>query len=421
MTDTPTCRHCASPLTKTFVDLGTAPPSNSYLTAAQLDGPETYYPLKILTCETCWLVQTQDFTNREEFFSEDYAYLSSASSSWVEHARVYVADMIDRYGLGKDAVVAEVASNDGYLLKHVQDAGIGCYGIEPTTSTADIARGKGIDVVEDFFGRELATKLAGEGRQVDLTAANNVLAHVPDINDFAGGFAILLKDHGVSTFEFPHLLNLVEKCEFDTIYHEHYSYLSLIAVQRIFAENGLQVFDVEELPTHGGSLRVHAQRSDTVTRAVTPAVTGMIERETAIGMATWDYYADFQEKVSAVRDAAMTYLIEARQKGLRVAAYGAAAKGNTFLNFCGVKRDLIDFVCDRAELKQGKYMPGSRIPILKPEALYEAKPDRILILPWNIQGEIAKQLADCEAWGAKFVTFIPGVQEFSSAELQKAG
>jgi SAM-dependent methyltransferase len=401
------CRHCHAPLDTSFVDIGTSPPSNSYLTIADLDRPERYYPLRVAVCSTCWLVQTEDFTDREEFFSDDYAYFSSFSTSWLDHSQRYVEAMQRRFALDDASLVIEVAANDGYLLQYVKAAGIGALGIEPTHSTAVAARDKGIEIVEEFFGIALADRLVGEGRSADLTAANNVLAHVPDINDFVAGFARLLKPAGVATFEFPHLLEMVEHGQFDTIYHEHYSYLSLTAVERIFAANGLAVFDVETLPTHGGSLRVYAQRADGGSHPRTDAVDAMLAREAERGVAGADFYAGFQARVDRVKDAFVDFLIDAKRDGKRVAAYGAAAKGNTLLNFAGIRRDLLPWVVDRNPAKAGKFMPGSRIPIVTEDRIREERPDLIVILPWNIKDEVIAQLDYAREWGAQFVTAIP--------------
>lgn len=401
------CRHCGSELRLPFLDLGSAPPSNAYLREADLRAPETWYPLRLLVCASCWLVQTEDHAGREQLFSDDYAYFSSYSSSWLAHARAYVQAMQARYALGPASCVAEVAANDGYLLQYVQQAGVPCYGIEPTASTAAAARARGIEIVERFFGVALARELAAQGRQADLTAANNVLAHVPDINDFVGGFALLLKPQGVATFEFPHLLRMVQECQFDTAYHEHYSYLSLTSVQRIFAANGLQVFDVEELPTHGGSLRVFAQRSDAGRRAVAPAVAALLAREQAAGMTTSAFYAGFQHEAERVKRELLAFLLQAKRDGLKVGAYGAAAKGNTLMNFAGVRPDLLPYVVDLNPAKQGKYMPGSRVPIVDEAHLRRDRPDRVLILPWNLRTEITAQLGYIREWGGRFVTAVP--------------
>jgi SAM-dependent methyltransferase len=401
------CRHCAAGLDRVCLDLGSAPPSNAYLSEAALRAPEVWYPLRLLVCERCWLVQTEDHAGREALFGDDYAYFSSFSSSWLAHAEAYVRAMRERFALTRESLVCEVAANDGYLLRYVRDAGIPCYGIEPTASTAKAARALGLDIVERFFGVELARELAATGRQVDLVAANNVLAHVPDINDFVRGFAALLKPDGVATFEFPHLLRLLRENQFDTVYHEHYSYLSLTTVKRIFASHGLAVFDVEEHPTHGGSLRVFAQRSDTGRRAVGDAVARVLRDEAAAGLATAAGYDGFQARIDKVKDDFTAFLIEARRAGRKVAAYGAAAKGNTLMNYAGVRPDLIAFVVDRNPAKQGQYMPGSRIPIVAEERLRDAQPDDIVILPWNLRDEVMRQLDYVRAWGGRFVTAVP--------------
>jgi SAM-dependent methyltransferase len=396
-------------LRRPFLDLGSAPPSNAYLTPAALNAPEVWYPLRLLVCEQCWLVQTEDHAGREALFSADYAYFSSFSTSWLRHAQAYVQAMQQRYGLGPQSCVAEVAANDGYLLQYVQQAGIPCYGIEPTASTAAAARVKGIEIVERFFGVELARELAAQGRQADLMAANNVLAHVPDINDFVAGFAVLLKPAGVATFEFPHLLRMVRECQFDTAYHEHYSYLSLGSVQRIFAANGLQVIDVEQLPTHGGSLRVHAQRQGGP-RTPAPAVAELLAVERAAGMGGIDFYANFQAEALRIKRELLSFLLQAQRDGLKVGAYGAAAKGNTLLNFAGVRPDLLPYVVDLNPAKQNHCMPGSRIPIVNEAHLKADRPDRVLILPWNLRDEITTQLAYIRDWGGQFVTAVPRLQ-----------
>ena len=403
------CRHCGSELHQSFLDLGSAPPSNAYLTPAALNAPEVWYPLRLLVCGQCWLVQTEDHTGREALFGADYAYFSSFSSSWLRHAQAYVQAMQQRYGLGARSCVAEVAANDGYLLQYVREAGIPCYGIEPTASTAAAARAKGIEIVERFFGVELARELVAQGRQADLMVANNVLAHVPDINDFVAGFALLLKPAGVATFEFPHLLRMVRECQFDTAYHEHYSYLSLGCVQHIFAANGLQVLDVEQMPTHGGSLRVHAQRADGP-RQPAPAVAEVLATEQAAGMTAPAFYAGFQQEAVRIKHELLAFLLQARREGLKVAAYGAAAKGNTLLNFAGVRADLLPYVVDLNPAKQNHWMPGSRIPIVNEAHLQADRPDRVLILPWNLREEITAQLAYIRQWGGRFVTAVPKLQ-----------
>jgi SAM-dependent methyltransferase len=409
------CRHCGQPLHLTFLDLGSAPPSNAYLSEAALRGPETWFPLRVLACQHCWLVQTEDHAGREALFTHDYAYFSSFSTSWLAHAQAYVQAMQQRLGLGADSCVVEVASNDGYLLQYVQQARIPCYGIEPTASTAKAARALGLTVVERFFGVALADELARAGRQADLIAANNVLAHVPDINDFVAGFARLLKPQGVATFEFPHLLRMVQGCQFDTAYHEHYSYLSLTAVQRIFAANGLAVADVQELPTHGGSLRVFAARADaTAHPQATPEgaarVAQLLATEAAAGMRGDAFYSDFQPQALRIKRELLSFLLQCQAQGLTVGAYGAAAKGNTLLNFAGVRPDLLPYVVDKNPAKQGQYLPGSRIPIVDEAHLRAQRPDWVLILPWNLRDEVAGQLDFVREWGGQFVTAVPHLE-----------
>ncbi len=401
------CRHCQTQLQHCLIDLGSAPPSNAYLTKEKLAGPEKWFPLRVLVCNNCWLVQTEDFTAFDELFDSEYAYFSSFSTSWLAHSQKYSEVMTERFSLDQSSHVVEVAANDGYLLQYFKASGIPCTGVEPTASTAEAAREKGIEIIESFFGEKLGAEMASNGKAADLTAANNVLAHVPDINDFVRGFTALLKPDGVSTFEFPSLLRLLDDRQFDTIYHEHFSYLSLTAVQRVFSENGLSVFDVEELPTHGGSLRVFAQRTDTGARPRNASVDAMIAREEEAGLTSIDRYKGFQATSDNAKDALITFLIDAKKSGKTVAAYGAAAKGNTFLNYAGVRPDLVSFVVDRNPAKQGKYLPGSRIPIRDEDALKAAKPDYILILPWNLRTEIIDQLAFAREWGVKFVTAIP--------------
>ena len=401
------CRHCDAQLIHSFIDLGSSPPSNSYLTENDLKSVEKWYPLKVMVCTNCWLVQIDDFVGAGEMFSEDYAYFSSFSTTWIEHAERYVESMISRFELDKNSNVVEVAANDGYLLQFVKKAGISCYGIEPTHSTAEAARSKGIDIVEEFFGEDLACRLLYEGRQADLMVANNVLAHVPDINDFVKGFSVLLRSEGVVTFEFPHLLNLIEQNQFDTIYHEHYSYLSLTSVEQIFYSNGLHIFDVEEISTHGGSLRIFAQRDDVKKHNVADSVGKLLERENLLGVKTVDYYKSLQENAESIKVDLLNFLIKAKIDGKNIAAYGAAAKGNTILNYAGVRPDLISYVVDRNPAKQNKYMPGSRIPIVAEEVLMRDRPDYILILPWNLRDEVVKQLDYVREWGGCFVTAIP--------------
>jgi SAM-dependent methyltransferase len=393
-----------------LVDLGTAPPSNAYLSVAALEAPEAWYPLRVLVCTDCFLVQTADFARASELFDARYAYFSSYSSTWLTHARRFVEDVVARFALDERSRIIEVAANDGYLLQYFKARGIPCLGIEPTASTAAAARGRGLEIVEEFFGVPLAARLLASGQQADLMVANNVLAHVPDINDFVRGFALLLKPAGIASFEFPHLLRLIEHSQFDTIYHEHFSYLSLLAVQRIFAAAGLQVFDVAELPTHGGSLRVLAQRSETGARPVTAAVGELLGRERSAGLATAGFYSGCQPRLEALKDAFLRFLLDARTQGLQVAAYGAAAKGNTLLNYAGVRSDLVRFVADRNPAKQGHYLPGSRIPVVAESVLQQQRPDYVLILPWNLKTEVQQQLAYIRDWGGRFVTAVPRLE-----------
>lgn len=404
------CRHCQTELTLSLIDLVTSPPSNAYLTQQMLHAPEKYFPLRVLVCTECWLVQTEDYAGANELFAADYAYFSSFSTTWLKHAEQYVTDMAQRFSLNTNSHIVEVAANDGYLLQYAKARGIPCLGIEPTTSTADAARAKGIEILEEFFGVKLAKQLVAQGKQADLTAANNVLAHVPDINDFVGGFAALLKPAGVSTFEFPHLLRLVTENQFDTIYHEHYSYLSLTAVKRIFEHNGLSVFDVEELPTHGGSLRVYAQRKDSGERGISQNVSRLLQLETAAGMNNTAFYAGFQAKANKVKNDLLSFLIEAQRAGKSVAGYGAAAKGNTLLNYAGVRSDLLPYVVDRNPAKQDKFLPGCRIPIVAEAHLKQNRPDYVLILPWNLRTEVIEQLAYIREWGGQFVTAVPSLK-----------
>jgi len=404
------CRHCNSELNLPLIDLGSAPPSNAYLTEHTLRAPEKWFPLRVLVCTNCWLVQTEDYAGAEELFSADYAYFSSYSKIWLDHAKKYVHDMVERFKLDSSCKVVEIAANDGYLLQYFKALNIPSLGVEPTAGTAAAARAKGIEIVEDFFSTRVAKKLVGQGIQADLMAANNVLAHVPDINDFVQSFALLLKPKGVATFEFPHLLKLIAEKQFDTMYHEHFSYLSLTHIVRIFKLNGLEVFDVEELETHGGSLRVFAQRLGSAAHAVNVRVGNLLEKEADAGMTTVQYYSGFQAKANLVKNDLVSFLLEAARAGKTVMAYGAAAKGNTLLNYAGVRPDLIRFVVDLNPAKQGKYMPGSRIPILEEARIREEKPDYVVILPWNLHAEVTAQLAYIREWGGKFVTAVPSLK-----------
>lgn len=396
-------------LKHTFLDLGFAPPSNSYLSEAELSAPEIYFPLKLKVCDSCWLVQTEDYARAELFFSKDYAYFSSTSTSWLEHAARYTMNMTERLGLGADSFVIEVASNDGYLLKNFLAAGIPCLGIEPTASTASAAEQLGIPVLREFFGEALGKQLAREGRQADLIAGNNVYAHVPDINDFTRGLKAALKPNGTITLEFPHLMRLIEHTQFDTVYHEHFSYLSLHTVSRIFAAAGLRVCDVEELPTHGGSLRVFGCHAEDA-RVGSASLAAVQEAESDAGMQGLAVYEAFQQRADEVKNGLLSFLIEQKRAGKKVAAYGAAAKGNTLLNYAGVKQDLLSFVCDAAPSKQGKYLPGSHIPVFAPEKLKSEKPNIVLILPWNIAAEVMLHTSYIRQWGGQYATAVPTLE-----------
>ena len=401
------CRHCGSLITEEVIDLGHQPPSNAYLTAEQLLGPEITYPLKVFVCTHCWLVQLPAHAAAEELFTADYAYFSSTSSSWCAHAERFVKAATERLQLGPESMVVELASNDGYLLQYVQQRGIPCLGIEPTHATAEAARAKGITTIERFFGVVLAAEL----EPADLVVANNVLAHVPDINDFVAGIAQLLKSTGRASIEFPHLLRLLEGNQFDTIYHEHYSYLSLRVVRRIATTAGLEVVDVEELPTHGGSLRVwlaHQGASE-----ANAAVAAVLAAEAEAGLETLAAYANFQQRAEAAKHGLLEFLLQAKREGRRVLCYGAAAKGNTLLNYAGIKPDLLSAVADRAASKQGKLLPGSHIPVITPEQLAARNPDALLVLPWNLIDELRQQLPDTE-----LVTAIPDLRHWRGGALR---
>jgi 2-polyprenyl-3-methyl-5-hydroxy-6-metoxy-1,4-benzoquinol methylase len=406
------CRFCNTILQQEFINLGNAPASNSFLTAEQLNEPETYYPLRVFVCDKCFLVQIDEYKKSDAIFSNEYVYFSSYSTSWLAHAKNYV-DMVEkRFSLNSGSLAVEIASNDGYLLQYFLEKNIPVLGIEPTGNTAAVAIKKGIETITEFFGTRLAGKLASSGRKADLLLGNNVLAHVPDIVDFVAGMKILLKPAGVITMEFPHLLQLIENNQFDTIYHEHFSYLSFYTAQRIFESQGLTIFDVEEIPTHGGSLRIYAKHHENDSLPVLAHVNGILEKEKKQGILNSDTYKNFQAKAQCIKFELLTFLIGAKKEGKKVAAYGAAAKGNTLLNYCGVKNDLIDFVTDMNPHKQGKHLPASHIPVRNESELKESKPDYIIILPWNIKDEIIKQLHYIRAWGGKFVVSIPGLEIF---------
>jgi hypothetical protein len=405
----PSCRFCAAPLRHTFVDLGMSPLCESYVPAERLGAMEPFYPLHVRICERCLLVQLEEFVAPEEIFTE-YAYFSSYSDSWVAHARGYVEMAVERFGLGHDSLVVELASNDGYLLQHVVEKGIPALGIEPAANVAEAARERGIETIVEFFGRALAARLVAEGRRADLLAANNVMAHVPDLNDFVGGMEPLLAPEGVVTIEVPHLVRLVEDNQYDTIYHEHFSYFSFLTARKVLSAHGLDVFDVDELATHGGSLRLYAQRRSSGRRGVSSKVRALAERERALGFDTLDGHGDFSTRVEQTKWSLLEFLIERRREGKRVAGYGAPGKGNTLLNYCGIRTDLLDFTVDRNPYKQGQFLPGTHIPIRHPEALEQARPDFILILPWNLKEEIVAQLSYTREWGARCVVPIPEVE-----------
>ena len=400
------CRHCESILEHVFIDLGFSPPSNAYLSIEDLDKIEVYLPLKIFVCDNCWLVQTKDYATADTFFDHDYAYFSSFSKSWLKHAKQYVEMISESLQLNENSMVVEIASNDGYLLKNFVIRNIPCLGIEPTDSTASAAENEGVPVIRKFFSSELAKELITQGKQADLIIGNNVDAHVPDINDFTRGISLLLKKDGVLTLEFPHLYSLLEQNQFDTIYHEHYSYLSLYTVSKIFNRAGLKVWHVEELSTHGGSLRVYGcHESDN--RTIDESVNRVIECEAIFGLKELDTYKNFQEEANRIKNDLLIYLINMKKEGKKISAYGAAAKGNTLLNYAGIKADLLDCVYDASPHKQNKYLPGSHIPIYSPDRIKTDAPDVILILPWNIKDEIISQLSYIKAWGGEFITAVP--------------
>lgn len=405
------CRFCGTQLRHTFVDLGMSPPCQTHITPAQLNQPEAFYPLHVWVCHECFLVQLEEYVAPADIFSE-YAYFSSYSQSWVEHARRYSEQMIARFQLGPRSKVMEIASNDGYLLQHFVRAGIPCLGIEPAANVAEAAKEKGVPTVVRFFGLETARVIAREHGRPDLLLGNNVLAHVPNINDFVSGMRELLGEGGVITMEFPHLEQLVRQNQFDTIYHEHFSYLSFTTVERIFRHHGLVLFDVEELGTHGGSIRIFARHQADETKEVGERVHALREREHRIGFDALHGYAGFAAKVDETKRNLLEFLIGAKRAGKKIVGYGAPGKGNTLLNYCGIRTDFLDFTVDANPYKQGKFTPGTRIPILPPEKIREAKPDYVLILPWNLKEEISTQASYIRAWGGQFVVPIPDVQVF---------
>lgn len=400
------CRFCANPLTQVFLDLGCAPLSNAFLTKQALNEPEVFFPLKLFTCDKCWLVQLEEVQARSTIFSSDYVYYSSFSSSWLEHAKNYAEYAISRLGLNSESLVLEVASNDGYLLQYVDALGIPCIGIEPTEGTAEAARKKGIETITSFFGLELAQQLAKQRGLADLIVANNVLAHVPDINDFVEGLSALLDINGTITAEFPHLLQLVSHRQFDTVYHEHFSYFSLHTICKIFSTHGLKIWDVEQLPTHGGSLRIWASHQDRACREHN-SVDAILRLEMDAGMLDRSYYENFQVQADAVKNDFIEFLLTQKRAGHKVAGYGAAAKGNTLINYCGIKPDLLPYIVDASPHKCGRWLPGSHIPVIDESQIRTDKPDYIVILPWNLQSEITRQLAYTAEWDCQFVVAVP--------------
>jgi SAM-dependent methyltransferase len=407
------CRHCSTELRHTFVDLDFAPISNAMLSEEQLNQPENYYPLKVFVCEKCFLVQLEEVKKADQIFDNEYTYFSSFSTSWLAHAKKYVDMMVARFGFSKTSQVIEIASNDGYLLQYFKEYGVPVLGIDPTANTAAVAQEKGIPTMVDFFNSKLAQEsLVDQGIKADLIIGNNVLAHVPDIDDFVKGLKTALGDHGVITMEFPHLLKLVEECQFDTIYHEHFSYLSFLSVKNIFSSNGLEMFDVEELTTHGGSLRIFAKHKDDLEHLISPNVELLLNKEIEAGMNTMAYYTGFQDRVEEVKLNSLEFLIRQKRQGKKVMGYGAAAKGNTLLNFCGIHgTDLIGAVVDASPHKQHKFLPGSHIPVVSIEKIKEEKPDYVVILPWNLKNEISNSLSFVKEWGGKLVVFIPTIIE----------
>ncbi|MGE0822161.1 MAG: methyltransferase domain-containing protein [Candidatus Binatia bacterium] len=406
------CRFCHSPLHVTFVDLGMSPLCESYVTADQCNRMEAFYPLHVYVCDQCFLVQLLEYVSPRQIFSE-YAYFSSYSTTWLQHAKAYTEMAVHRFGLSRRSQVIEIASNDGYLLQYFVAQEVPVLGIEPAANVAAVATQKGIPTVVKFFGTQTAHELAHEGTQADLLLGNNVLAHVPDINDFVAGMKILLKPQGVITMEFPHLLRLMQENQFDTIYHEHFSYLSFSTTAKIFAAHGLTLFDVEELPTHGGSLRIYARHADQPTLVVEPRVTQLQQQEEAAGLTCIDQYRTFTDKVQETKRNLLEFLITAKRQGKTIVGYGAPGKGNTLLNYCGVRTDFLEYVVDRSPYKQGKFLPGTHIPIFAPERIAETKPDYVLILPWNLKHEVMQQMSQVRQWGGQFVVPIPTVEIYS--------
>jgi 2-polyprenyl-3-methyl-5-hydroxy-6-metoxy-1,4-benzoquinol methylase len=406
-----TCRFCQHPLQHTFINLGGSPISNDFLNIEQLDKSEKFYPLHTYVCDRCFLVQLPEVESREHIFGDgDYAYFSSYSESWLKHCQQYTNLMIERFGFDRSSQVIEIASNDGYLLQYFQQQNISVLGIEPASNVAAVAEAKGIPTLTKFFGVQTATKLVELNKQADLLLGNNVLAHVPDLNDFVAGMKLLLKPEGIITIEFPHLLQLITHSQFDTIYHEHFSYFSFLTVEQVFAAHGLTLFDVEELPTHGGSLRIYGGHSENTQQPVTERVTKLKAKEVAVKLDRIDTYLDFTKQVESIKRQLLAFLIQAKTEGKSIVGYGAPAKGNTLLNYCGVRTDFVDYTVDRSPHKQGLFLPGTHIPIYSPDKITETKPDYLIILPWNLRSEIIEQMAHIRDWGGKFIVTIPQLE-----------
>jgi len=404
------CRFCKTQLSHIFIDLGNSPPSNSFLKKEQLDEPEIFYPLKVFTCHKCFLVQLDEYKKSNEIFNSEYAYFSSYSTSWLQHAKAYTELMVEQFGYNEKSQIVEVASNDGYLLQYFQEKKIPVLGIEPTKNTAEVAIGKGIHTITEFFGVTLAKQLSDKGTKADLLLGNNVLAHVPDITDFVEGIKILLSPTGVVTMEFPHVVQLIDNNQFDTIYHEHFSYLSLYTVKQIFESKRLEVFDVEELSTHGGSLRIYAKNKEDKSKEISKRLTLLMQKENTKGINNLAYYTSFSEKAGKVKLDLLHFLIQQKKENKKVAAYGAAAKGNTLLNYCGIKNDIIEFVVDANPYKQGKYLPASHIPIVNETMLKEMRPDYVIVFPWNLKEEITNHLSYIRTWGSRFIIPVPQLE-----------
>lgn len=403
------CRFCQTPLKHSFLDLGTSPLANNNLKQEELNRMEPFYPLHVYVCENCFLVQLPEWESPEKIFS-DYAYFSSYSDSWLQHAKAYTELMVNRFGYESNSRIVEIASNDGYLLQYFKQKGIPVLGVEPAQNVAKVAQMAGIPTLIKFFGTDLAKELVAEGKSADLLVGNNVLAHVPSLNNFVRGMKIMLKPRGIITMEFPHLMRLIEENQFDTIYHEHFSYFSLITAEKVFAKQGLSIFDVEELPTHGGSLRIYARHEDDHSNPLSLKVTDLKNREEAMGFTQLEFYQGFESKVKETKRNILEFLIKAKTDGKSITGYGAPAKGNTLLNYCGIGTDFMDYTVDRSPHKQGQYLPGTHIPIYHPDRLRETKPDYVVILPWNLKDEIIEQMSHIREWGGSFVVLIPEVE-----------